>query len=252
MVSAGAKAKAAAIGLSRGGQQGGLEGQARAKVMGRQVGVMRRWGYTWALPPSSDTNSVSASGAVKNEGPNNESAHSASIKLEDQSRPDREETEPALWALDPDLLAKLNGAPTFASVDHTGGIATDLPVFAPQSARAYILRSFESSNLANAPGNKEAGAIPSIKDEDVQTKIAQKPKTKAAVAQEKEQNLGALLKALDLVFESWSSVLSKPELDSKAWSWYLRIRPEVEDGVRGWGAKGTVKLADVLDLRRKI
>jgi len=52
------------------------------------------------------------------------------------------------------------------------------------------------------------------------------------------------------VFKSWAEVLSKEDFDRRAWGWYVRIRPDVEEGKAGWGGKGEVRLAKVLELRR--
>lgn len=78
-----------------------------------------------------------------------------------------------------------------------------------------------------------------------------KKKTGVALEREKEENLGSLLGALDMLFSSWVEHVSRDELDRKAWGWYVQVRPEVEGGVAGWGGKGDVKLADILSLRRK-
>jgi hypothetical protein len=71
------------------------------------------------------------------------------------------------------------------------------------------------------------------------------------MAVEKEENLGLLLSALDRLYTSWAHVLSKDDLDRRAWSWYVHVRPEVQNGVAGWGGKGEVKLSEILGLRRK-
>jgi hypothetical protein len=67
---------------------------------------------------------------------------------------------------------------------------------------------------------------------------------------EKEENLGLLLGALRIVFDSWADHLDAAELDRRAWGWYISVRPDVESGQAGWGAKGKVRLSDVLKLRR--
>jgi uncharacterized protein YfaQ (DUF2300 family) len=78
-------------------------------------------------------------------------------------------------------------------------------------------------------------------------------KTKAQKADsisEKERALGLLLQALDILFSSWASTLSPEELDRRAWSWYVRVRPDIQSGIAGWGEKGKVKLSDILALKR--
>ena len=75
-------------------------------------------------------------------------------------------------------------------------------------------------------------------------------KTLTAVSDERQENLGRLLGALRLLYKSWAGVLRKDELDRRAWSWYVSVRPDVEAGPSGWGAKGHLNLGKILDLRR--
>jgi hypothetical protein len=133
----------------------------------------------------------------------------------------------ALWGLDLEGM-KSSDAPVI------GGTAVGMPIHRPEGARNYILKSFAS---------------PPAKD-DGEGKKAKK-KTAKEVEREKEENLGLLLGALDMLFGSWSGHIGKEELDRRAWGWYVQVRPEVESGVAGWGGKGEVKLQDILNLRRK-
>jgi hypothetical protein len=207
VVSANSRTKAANLGLETGKsaeEEGWGDGQPVVKVMGREIKVMKRWGYEWA---------------VKQE----EGATQETVKEE----PNNAE-EPALWGVDLEALKKSNGPVTVGS-RHTS--TSQLPIFTAQSARAYLLKSFDS---------------PKLKETD---SIAQK-KTGATIVAKKERNLGLLLKALDLLFQSWSSTISKDDLDRRAWGWYVRIRPDVEHGVAGWGGKGDIKLSEILALRR--
>ncbi|TQS33823.1 hypothetical protein Golomagni_05820 [Golovinomyces magnicellulatus] len=104
-----------------------------------------------------------------------------------------------------------------------------IPVFKPDKVRAYLLNAFASPPDLNFQKKKKSGV---------------------ALYREKEENLGLLLEALDILFTSWTSHLPSDELDRRAWGWYSQTRPSVEDGVMGWGAKGTVKLSDILKLKR--
>ena len=119
-----------------------------------------------------------------------------------------------VWALDPQDTKP---------VSSTIGMA----IHRPEGARNYLLRSFDT---ADANHDK---------------------KTVTAVNEEKTENLGRLLGALRLLFSSWADVLKPDELDKRAWSWYVHVRPEVEAGPAGWGAKGKLELKKILDLRRK-
>lgn len=106
-----------------------------------------------------------------------------------------------------------------------------MAIHRPEGARNYLLRSFASA------GTSEGGAG--------------NKKTVAALNEEKQENLGRLLGALRLLFASWAGVLGRGELDRRAWSWYVAVRPDIEAGPGGWGEKGTLKLSKILDLRRK-
>ncbi|KAL7924864.1 hypothetical protein ACQKWADRAFT_286197 [Trichoderma austrokoningii] len=121
----------------------------------------------------------------------------------------------ALWGLDTE-----DKKPVMSTI----GMA----IHRPENARNYLLRSFASAG-GGASGKK----------------------TVAAINEEKQENLGRLLGALRLLFESWAGVLGRSELDRRAWSWYVAVRPDIESGPSGWGEKGTLKLSRILDLRRK-
>ncbi|KAL7910759.1 hypothetical protein GGI35DRAFT_468645 [Trichoderma velutinum] len=122
----------------------------------------------------------------------------------------------ALWGLDAE-----DKKPTISTI----GMA----IHRPEGARNYLLRSFTSAG-ADSGGSK---------------------KTVAALNDEKQENLGRLLGALRLLFASWAGVLGRAELDRRAWSWYVAVRPDIEAGPSGWGEKGVLKLSKILDLRRK-
>ncbi|KAG5997951.1 hypothetical protein E4U54_002276 [Claviceps lovelessii] len=131
--------------------------------------------------------------------------------------------EEALWGLD---LENKTPSPT----------TVGMPVHRPEGARNYLLRSFST-----APP-EEAGSDASGRREAKKTLVASND--------EKQVNLGRLLGALRILFESWSGVLPRDELDRRAWSWYVAVRPDVDAGPSGWGAKGQLRLSKILDLRR--
>lgn len=132
----------------------------------------------------------------------------------------------AVWGLD--LEAMRDKTKAAAAV---GGLV----IHRPEAARSYLLRSFASVPL----------------DEGTAATSPAKKKTVKVQDAEKEENLGLLLGALRLLFDSWADHLAPDELDRRAWSWYSAVRPEVESGPSGWGAKGVLKLKDILNLRRK-
>ncbi|KAJ6071725.1 hypothetical protein N7499_009739 [Penicillium canescens] len=161
----------------------------------------------------------------------NEGKPQIETKTEDQSEntQDKQNQMPPLWGVD---LEALRGKD---SNHNTGGHQTTdntLSIFRPESARSYLYRAF----LKPA----EEG------------KTAPKKKSVATIEDEKEECLGRILSAIDMVCQSWVPKLDQAELDRRAWSWYIRVRPDVQSGVQGWGEKGQVKLSDILALRRGI
>jgi hypothetical protein len=201
--------KAMNIGLEGGKaaeEEGWGEGQPLVRVMGRDVRVMKRWGYEWG----DDVADTVGEGEEKGK-------------------------EPALWGVDLEALRKANqpGEKRFGK-----GGAGELPIFTAQSARAYLMKAFETP----------AGEMG--KEEHLAKAPAKSKRTAATIAAQRGSNLGLLLGALELLYRSWSAVLSKEDLDKRAWGWYVRVRPEVANGAAGWGGKGNVKLSDILELRR--
>ena len=125
----------------------------------------------------------------------------------------------ALWALDPQ--------------DKTPSTSTiGMAIHRPEGARNYLLRSFAT------------------RSESPESNTTSPKKTAAALNLEKQENLGRLLGALRLLFASWDGPLDPRELDRRAWGWYINVRPDVEGGPAGWGAKGELDLGKILDLRR--
>lgn len=187
------------------------EGQPKVRVLGREIAVLKRWDYDPA---------EGGPGRKGEEGDDAEEKVGTGL--------------PPLWGLDLDALRRND---SIGSAGMTAGRARNqtmstLPVHTPESARSYLLKSF-----ALFRENDDEGANKS------------KKKTADSTA-ERERCLGLLLQALDTLFSSWASTLSAEELDRRAWSWYVRVRPEIQSGVAGWGEKGSLKLADILSLKR--
>ena len=229
VVSANSKTKAKSLGIEKGNtaeDEGWGQGQPKVRVMGREISVMKRWGYN---PKEGSTQSDP--GDVKEEENPGQVAASQSIiqgnehiiqtRLNDQNQ--NQNVSPPLWGLDLDALRSSSNPLTSNPTTST------LPIHDPKSAKEYLLKSFASPTLPSPSKKKPARAIEA----------------------EKSRNLALLLQALDLLYNSWAHVLSSKELDRRAWAWYVAVRPEVQDGAAGWGGKGEVKLARILELRRK-
>lgn len=131
----------------------------------------------------------------------------------------------AVWGLD--LEAMRDKVKAAASA---GGLV----IHRPEAARSYLLQNF-----ASAPEDGGGTVTSHVKRKTIKAQDA-----------EKEENLGLLLGALRLLFDSWADTLSTADLDKRAWGWYSSVRPEVESGPAGWGAKGVLRLKTILDLRR--
>ena len=238
VVSVNSRSKAVSLGLESGKnaeEEGWGVGQPVVKVMGREIRVMKRWGYEWKQ------HSAPAEGPDRGSS-TQESSVTVMADLdvgEEEQKPELDVQNPPLWGIDLEAVKKTNPPSQVRGAPATGiGSLSGLPIYTPQSARSYLLKSFDTpqadlsgADLAPTPEKKKQASA-------------------AAKRAEKEQNLGKLLGALDVVYRSWNNSLDVAELDRRAWSWYVKVRPEVKDGVAGWGGKGDVKLADILALAK--
>ncbi|SLM34871.1 Impact family [Lasallia pustulata] len=248
VVSVNSRSKAISLGIEKGNsaeEEGWGQGQPKVRIMGRDIRVLKRWGYDWREGArtrhedgAESQNTIKGREAAKQE----DIADSQDTIKADQSQivntetahkePGQSESEPALWGLDLEALRSSNGPLSAgAQCRHTSG----LPIYTAQSARSYLLKSFatappQAAGSENSPRKKQSAA---------------------SAAAEKERNLGLLLHSLDLLYSSWARALGKDELDRRAWSWYVRVRPEVQNGVAGWGGRGEVPISEILGLRRK-
>jgi hypothetical protein len=240
VVSANSQSKAKSIGITTENtaeEEGWGKGQPKVKIMGREIAVMRR-----VLTQQEDVTEDSTQTTVKaDRGP---------------------ESQETYWGMDLDALRKSTG-PLIAGKN--AGSATGLPIYTPESARNYLLRSMAIIEDAIKPkeGIKpitraDEDANPESSSNSSKPKQSSSPRTsppsKKPTAKEltakKEQAAATLLQTLDLLFSSWAH-LSRDELDRRAWSWYLHVRPDIAQGQAGWGQKGRVELADILKLRKQ-
>lgn len=83
---------------------------------------------------------------------------------------------------------------------------------------------------------------------DIKTQTKKQKPTEIALR--REEAAAKMLRAIDIVCQSWAESLTKEELDSKAQSWYIRVRPDVEQGQAGWGQRGQVPLREILRLKK--
>ena len=217
VVSLNSQSKAKSIGIAVGRtaeEDGWAQGQPKVKVMGREIAAMRRGAYSTPQVVEEENSQ-------------------ATLQNEDAAP----KQQPAFWGLDLEALRKSNGP--LLPGKHASG-QNDLPIHTPEAARGYLLRSFDlrqgDTELAEAKMKRESPA--------------KKKQSTTEITARKDKACAVLLKALDMLYESWTSTLSSDELDRRAWSWYVKVRPDVAQGQAGWGQKGQVKLEDVLKLRR--
>ena len=217
VVSVNSRSKAISLGIEKGNNaedEGWGQGQPTVKVMGRSIRVMKRWGYD-PTEGSAEAEVVKHEDRSVAESENDIEDSQSTIKGDEPSQGCVSEVEPALWGLDLEALRSANGP-----LVQNNQEMSKLPIYTAQSARAYILKSFASA--------------PSSEPEPVSPK---KKPSAAATSAAKEKNLGLLLRALDLLYGSWAHVLSSEELDRRAWSWYVAVRPDVENWVEWWVCK---------------
>jgi hypothetical protein len=227
LVSHNSESRARNLGLVSGPsaeEEGWGTGQPTVRVLGRDIRVMKRHGYNWQDAGTKASHDNAERGAA------NEVGHGdASVQAEF-------ETSPALWGLDLGALRDSDGPRSRAAGPRP---VSALPIYAPESGRQYLLNAF-SQQKPDDPGPAEE-----------QSKSKGKGKSKSQPVMTKERCAGMVLGAIDAVCESWASSLDRDELDRRAWSWYVKVRPDVRDGIPGWGQKGPVALADILQLRKQ-
>ncbi|KAI9850288.1 MAG: hypothetical protein M1838_005930 [Thelocarpon superellum] len=232
VVSMNSRSRAVTLGLEKGksaDEAGWGRGQPVVTIMGRDISVLKRNGYAWKSSQAPDgANSSEIAAGDKGVG-----QALASTRTSLSNAAGEREDPPALWGLDLEALRASNSAQVMPSHRSSHG---DLPIYTAQAARTYLLKSFDAAtpagvDKANSPRPKKTSYT--------------------IIAAQRERNLGLLLGALDLLYASWAGKLGRHELDRRAWQWYVHVRPEVETGVAGWGGKGEVSLAKILDLRRK-
>lgn len=142
----------------------------------------------------------------------------------------------AFWGLDLEALRRSNG-PLIAGKNEQKRDGP--PIHRPNSPRNYLLKSMIDVQVTaeDGDGGREI-KTPTTK---------QKP---AEIALRREEAAAKMLKAIDIVCQSWAESLTREELDSKAQSWYIRVRPDVEQGQAGWGQRGQVHLREILRLKK--
>lgn len=266
VVGVNSRRKALSLGLEKGASaedEGWGQGQPVVRLMGNTIKVMKRWGYEWELCSKEgevgnfgfkdlQDENIGKGNIIADDAANNDSKGddptSMDFKLQDekgtqppfkplphsnlssaqQTDPSSSSDDTPLWAID--LEALRSSSTTSSSKSHSTSSNSNLPIHTPQSAHSYLLKSFKTSS-SSAPSSS-------------------KRLSKQEEKNQQEKNLALVLQALDLLYASWAPVLSAQELDRRTWGWYECVRPEVKQGVEGWGQRGEFQLGKVLGLRR--
>lgn len=204
-------------------------GQPVIKLLGREISVLKRWDYD---PHEGRLD--------KTDGVDVEKGEEKEAGADKDTDTTRDSILPPLWGLDIEAVKRQEKGRTVQTNPTRRTATPDLPIHTPESARSYLLKSF-----TYLPKGRDSA-------DDVAARSTSNPQAKPAqsASAEKETCLGLLLQALDILFSSWASILTAEELDRRAWSWYVRVRPEIQAGVAGWGEKGALKLADIMALKR--
>ncbi|KAI0467517.1 hypothetical protein F4859DRAFT_506681 [Xylaria cf. heliscus] len=161
----------------------------------------------------------------------------------------------AVWGLDLEAMKNKAGTAGSASSRSYEAGVVGMPIHRPEAAKAYLYKSFAAR--IETPQKEEGNEGPSPDGDKSSlpkantSKVTPKRKTVKAMELEKEENVSRLLGAIRILYESWANHLSAGDLDRRAWNWYVAVRPEVESGPSGWGAKGQLKLSDILALKRE-
>lgn len=218
VTSAGAQSKAKFIGLaeSTAEDEGWADGQPKLKLMGREIAVMRRHMVAAAEPETPDSD-------------------------ETITRDTTNTSHEAFWGIDLEALKRSNGP----LVPGKMGGNVGLPIHKPEAARAYLLKSIDLAIVDDHGEHENAD-----KTEAPSSPAKSKRMTAAEKAARREQAVAMLLKSIEHVCASWASTLTYSELDRRASSWYVKVRPEVEGGQAGWGQRGKVPLRAIIALAK--
>ena len=236
VVSVNSRSKAVSIGLEKGNsaeEDGWGQGQPRVRVMGRDINVMKRWGCDWNEEDSQESHSAAQALDSQETIKGDDSVPAISERSANEVGK-TEDQPPALWGLDLGALRSSNEGQGSGPHGRRKDISR-LPIYTAESARSYLLKSFTSAAAHSGTSVPEGTSGP------------QKKKSISTLKSENEHNLALLLAALEKLYASWANVLSH-----RSWGWYVAVRPEIQQGVAGWGEKGEVKLSSILDLRRTI
>ncbi|KAG2412298.1 hypothetical protein HFD88_009855 [Aspergillus terreus] len=195
VVSANSRSKAVSLGIETGAsaeQEGWGQGQPVVKVLGRDIRVLKRWGYNPREGESAEAG-----------GSHGDATASQSVNdTLGQEVAEDSESMPPLWGIDLEALKSTHGKRS-SGPSKSGN---SLPIYTPESARSYLLKAF-------------AQVLPEGRDSPKRSAR----KTTAQLGTEREVALGHLLSSIDMM--NWTGV---PGLGMYALG--LKSRAEPVDG----------------------
>lgn len=148
VVSANSRSKAASLGIEKGPspeEEGWAQGQPSVKVMGRDISVLKRPGYSW------------------NEDDQNNHPQTSLTPLAGEGHPAGDILP--LWGLDLEALRKSNGRVVPGSKP---GPNSTLPIYRAEAARDYLLKSFSSDEQVSqaTPGKRKRKSAEIVLDQE--------------------------------------------------------------------------------------
>jgi len=116
-----------------------------------------------------------------------------------------------------------------------------LGIFEPPSAETRAKRAkARPAKTALLLGRE----VPVVSTPDgVRAVVRGRPESPASVTRYLEQKFGAALPAVEEAMRALAMAHTPRALASAAFALYERFRPDIPEGVRGWGAKGRLDLA---------
>jgi hypothetical protein len=94
--------------------------------------------------------------------------------------------------------------------------------------------------------------VPAVNTKDgIRAVDKDKPISPKSVQRYLEGKFGQALPAVRSAFEELAAAYSPEDLKNKAYSLYEKFRPEIPEGVKGWGAKGELDLEKIRGLKNE-
>jgi hypothetical protein len=124
-----------------------------------------------------------------------------------------------------------------------------LGIFQPDEENLKELRNGQSKETVSVELLHRAVPVVTTPD-GVRALEKGKPSSPASAEKYLASKFGSHLAEAEKTMSDLAKSYSKQELASLAYTLYEKFRPEIPEGVQGWGAKGILDLSVILQLRR--